>query len=58
MKDLTKGKPIRLILLFSVLLFLGQLLQLVYSLADTRLVGPPLGDEAPPAVAATTGLPL
>lgn len=56
MKDLTKGKPIRLILLFAVPLFVGQLFQLFYSLADTRIVGQILGDEALAAVGATTTL--
>lgn len=56
MKDLTKGKPIRLILLFAVPLFVGQLFQLFYSLADTRIVGQTLGDEALAAVSATTTL--
>lgn len=56
MKDLTKGKPIRLILLFAVTLFVGQLFQLFYSLADTRIVGQTLGDEALTAVGATTTL--
>lgn len=56
MKDLTKGKPIRLILLFAVPLFVGQLFQLFYSLADTRIVGQTLGDEALATVGATTTL--
>lgn len=56
MKDLTKGKPIRLILLFAVPLFVGQLFQLFYSLADTRIVGQTLGDEALAAVGSTTTL--
>ena len=56
MKDLTKGKPIWLILLFAVPLFVGQLFQLFYSLADTRIVGQTLGDEALAAVGATTTL--
>lgn len=56
MKDLTKGKPSRLILLFAVPLFVGQLFQLFYSLADTRIVGQTLGDEALAAVGATTTL--
>ena len=39
MKDLTTGKPIKIILLFAIPLFIGQLFQLFYSLADTRIVG-------------------
>ena len=37
MKDLTKGKPSTLILSFALPVFLGNLLQLTYSLADTRI---------------------
>ena len=43
-------------LLFAVPLFVGQLFQLFYSLADTRIVGQTLGDEALAAVGATTTL--
>ena len=39
MKDLTKGKISTLILGFAIQVFLGNLLQLTYSLADTRIVG-------------------
>ena len=37
MKDLTKGKISTLILGFAIPVFLGNLLQLTYSLADTRI---------------------
>ena len=43
MKDLTKGKISTLILGFAIPVFLGNLLQLTYSLADTRIVGTFLG---------------
>ena len=46
MKDLTKGKPSVLILTFALPIFLANLLQLTYSLADTRIVGTFLGDSA------------
>ena len=39
MKDLTKGKPSTLILAFALPIFLGNLLQLTYSVTDTRIVG-------------------
>ena len=39
MKDLTKGRPSVLILTFALPIFLANLLQLTYSLADTRIVG-------------------
>lgn len=54
MKNLTHGKPLKLILLFAVPLFIGQLFQLFYSLVDTRIVGSTLGDEALAAVGSTT----
>ncbi|MGN1148719.1 MAG: MATE family efflux transporter [Lachnospiraceae bacterium] len=55
-KNLTLGKPLRLILLFAIPLFVGQLFQLFYSLVDTRIVGSTLGDTALAAVGATTTL--
>lgn len=54
MKDLTKGKISTLILSFAIPVFLGNLLQLTYSLADTRIVGTFLGEQALAAVGATT----
>ncbi len=56
MKNLTEGKPIKLIILFAIPLFIGQLFQLMYSLADTRIVGETLGETALAAVGATTSL--
>lgn len=56
MKDLTKGKSSVLILTFALPIFLANLLQLTYSLADTRIVGTYLGDSALAAVGATTTL--
>ena len=50
MKDLTKGKPSTLILSFALPVFLGNLLQLTYSLADTRIVGSFLKEDALAAV--------
>ena len=54
MKDLTKGKISTLILGFAIPVFLGNLLQLTYSLADTRIVGSFLGERSLAAVGATT----
>ena len=56
MKDLTKGKPSRLILAFALPIFLANLLQLTYSLVDTRIVGSFLGEDALAAVGATRSL--
>lgn len=54
MKDLTKGKPGKLIVQFAIPIFMGNLFQLMYSLVDTRIVGSTLGDEALAAVGATS----
>ncbi len=54
MKNLTEGKPIKLIIAFAVPLFIGQLFQLFYTLVDTRIVGSFLGEGALAAVGATT----
>ena len=56
MKNLTEGKPLKIILYFAIPLFVGQLFHLFYSLADTRIVGATLGDTALAAVGATTTL--
>ncbi len=56
MKDLTQGKPIRVILLFALPLYIGQLFQLGYSLVDTRIIGSALGEGSLAAVGATTSL--
>ncbi len=56
MKTLTEGKPLKLILLFALPLFIGQLFQLFYSLTDTRIVGSTLGETALAAVGSTTTL--
>ena len=56
MRDLTKGKPSVLILTFALPIFLANLLQLTYSLVDTRIVGSFLGESALAAVGATTTL--
>lgn len=56
MRDLTKGKPSSLILSFAIPIFLGNLLQLTYSIVDTRIVGSCLGEDALAAVGATTTL--
>ena len=56
MRNLTEGKPIKLILLFTVPILIGQIFQLLYNLVDTRIVGQILGKEALAAVASTTSL--
>lgn len=56
MKNLTQGKPIKVILLFAIPLYIGQLFQLGYSLFDTRIIGSTLGETSLAAVGATTSL--
>lgn len=56
MKNLTKGNPLKQILLFAIPLFIGQLFQLFYSLVDTRIVGATLGEASLAAVGATSTL--
>ena len=56
MKDLTKGSPAKVILQFALPVLIGQLLQLCYSLADTRIVSTLLGEQALSAVGATSAL--
>lgn len=56
MKDLTKGNPIRLILVFAIPIFIGSIFQLLYSLVDTRIVGQILGEQSLAAVGATNSV--
>lgn len=56
MKNLTQGNPLKVILLFAIPLYIGQLFQLGYSLIDTRIIGSTLGDTSLAAVGATTSL--
>lgn len=56
MKDLTKGNPGKLILQFAIPIFIGNLVQLFYSLVDIRIVGEILGEQALAAVGATNTL--
>lgn len=56
MKNLTKGRPSILILGFALPIFLANLLQLTYSIVDTRIVGSYLGESTLAAVGATTTL--
>lgn len=54
MKDLTTGRPIKLILLFALPIFLGNIFQQMYSLADIIIIGKNLGNNSIAAVGATT----
>ncbi len=52
-RDLTVGKPIRLILGFMIPLFLGIIFQQLYNMADTMVVGKFLGVKALAGVGST-----
>jgi Na+-driven multidrug efflux pump len=56
MKDLTQGSPRRVILAFALPVLIGYVLQLCYSLADTRIVSSLLGQDALSAVGSTSSL--
>ncbi len=55
-KDLTTGEPLKIILLFSIPLLIGNLFQQLYNLADIVIVGRILGVDALAAVGAVTPL--
>lgn len=54
--DMTKGSPVRLLLRFTLPLFLGNLFQQLYNLADTAIAGHLLGDSALSQIGATAAL--
>ncbi|MCD7731339.1 MAG: MATE family efflux transporter [Oscillospiraceae bacterium] len=56
MKDLTEGKPGKLILAFALPIALGNIFQLCYSFADVWIVGNILGNNALAAVGSTSTL--
>lgn len=55
-KDLTVGKPLQLILQFSIPLVFGNLFQQMYNMVDTIIVGRYLGLNALTSVGATTSI--
>lgn len=52
-KDMTTGNPLKIILLFSVPVLLGNLFQQFYNMVDTVIVGRYLGEDALAAVGST-----
>ena len=54
--DLTTGKPIKQILLFSLPLVMGSLFQQMYSFVDTIMVGRLISSEALAAVGSVSSL--
>lgn len=55
-QDMTQGSPLRLIVSFAVPLFIGNIFQQLYTVADTMVVGRGLGDSAIAAIGATSAL--
>lgn len=55
-KDLTKGEPLKLILVFSIPLLIGNIFQQLYNIADLVIVGRLLGVEPFAAVGAVAPL--
>ncbi|MCX7657096.1 MAG: MATE family efflux transporter [Oscillospiraceae bacterium] len=51
--DMTKGNPLKLIITFSIPLFIGNLFQQLYSIIDTLIVGRTIDVKALAAVGAT-----
>lgn len=54
--NLTEGRPLKLILLFAIPVFFGNLFQILYSLVDTKIVGSILGETALAAVGSVSTL--
>lgn len=54
--DMTKGNPIKLILAFAIPLFIGNIFQQIYNIADTMIAGYNLGDTAIAAIGATSSV--
>ena len=54
--DMTQGSPARLLLAFAFPIFLGNLFQQFYNLADTAIAGHLLGDQALAEIGATAAL--
>lgn len=54
--DLTVGNPLKVIILFTIPIILGNLFQQLYNVVDTVIVGHILGEESLAAVGATSAL--
>lgn len=52
-KNMTEGNPLKIILLFSIPVLLGNIFQQFYNMVDTIIVGQYLGEEALAAVGST-----
>lgn len=56
MKDLTKGSPIKLIIMFALPILFGSIFQQAYSLTDTIIIGQQLGKSSLAAVGSTASV--
>ncbi len=56
MRNLTIGKPLKLIILFTIPLLIGNLFQQLYSFMDALIVGRTIGKAALAAVGATSSI--
>ena len=54
--DMTNGNPVKLILLFSIPLLIGNIFQQFYNMVDTIIVGRFVGVDALAAVGATSSM--
>ena len=55
-KDMTAGSPLKLLVLFSVPMLIGNIFQQVYSLADTIIIGRTLGVDGLAAIGSVGGV--
>ncbi len=56
--SMTEGKPLKLILSFSIMVLLGDLFQQFYNIMDAVIVGRAMGADALAAVGATSSVQL
>ncbi len=56
MKDLTKGKPLKIICFFALPILIGSLFNLAYSLADMKILGLFMGKDGIAAAGSVSGL--
>ena len=54
--DMTVGNPLKLILMFAIPLWIGDLFQQLYTMVDTMVVGHAIGDSAIAAIGCVTPL--
>ena len=54
--DMTIGNAIKIILVFAIPLFIGNIFQQIYNIVDTMVAGHLLGDDAIASIGATTSI--